>query len=385
MRLAVPVCVLALGLAAPAEAKDVVVYVCGEDLCRRCRARRLATAAADPRRATSSADRSSDVVSRRSARRCSRASARRDSRARAAARRLRTRAAADRPAPDVRSTSSRRRAQRRASTCPPLGARSSVPPGKPHERQLLRPQGGDQGRRAGIVGVLGVPPRVGQPRPPHGVDHRPGRGGRARADDLDADAVMALQRLAASDERAQEEVAERAVLEQERPQHLALDGEVAHRLRRDGREVDRLARHEAELSEEPGRPVAHDLVPRAVEDRRLALEDRDRTDTARRRPYNTAGRAARSSPRPPASPARRARRGGSSPPPADRRADRQQRRAAGSALMLDVASVRRPRAAPTGASDRYPSFSPDGRRGRSSSARARFARSAQAGAPPGAS
>ena len=59
-------------------------------------------------------------------------------------------------------------------------------------------------------------------------------------------------------------------------QHVALDDEVAHRLGGDRGQEDGLARHQVELAEEARRAVAHDLgCARGVEDRRLALEDRD--------------------------------------------------------------------------------------------------------------
>ena len=66
-----------------------------------------------------------------------------------------------------------------------------------------------------------------------------------------------------------------AVVEQQRPQLVAVDGDVAHRLRDHRGQVDGLAREQVHLAEEARGAVADDLVARRVEDRRLALEDRD--------------------------------------------------------------------------------------------------------------
>ena len=161
-------------------------------------------------------------------------------------------------------------------TSPPLGRAQLGPARQPHERQLLRRERRDQRRRLGVVVVLGVAPGVRQARAPHVVDHLARRGRRPRPDDLDTDALVLLQRLAARDERREQHVAERAVLEQQRPQHVALDGDVAHRLRRrrpSGRPSGRSCRLSS--PRKPDGAVADDLVARAVEDRRLALEDRD--------------------------------------------------------------------------------------------------------------
>ena len=84
-----------------------------------------------------------------------------------------------------------------------------------------------------------------------------------------------LQRLAPRDERREQEVAERPVVEQERPQRVAVDGDVAQRLRGDRGQEDRLPGQEVQLAEEVGRSVPHDLVAGRVEDRDLALDDRD--------------------------------------------------------------------------------------------------------------
>ena len=111
----------------------------------------------------------------------------------------------------------------------------------------------------------------------------------------------ALQRLAPRDEGREQQVAERPVLEEQRPQHLALDRDVAQRLRDDRRQEHGLPGEQVQLAEEARRAVADDLVARGVEDRDLALEDRDE----RIAPVADAGRGRRR--RPPCAP-RRARR-----------------------------------------------------------------------------
>jgi hypothetical protein len=82
------------------------------------------------------------------------------------------------------------------------------------------------------------------------VNQPPGRRRRARPDDLQAHVLGLLERLAAGDEGAQDEVAERAVLEHESAQRIGADGDVAHRPRDHCGEVGRLAREEADLADE---------------------------------------------------------------------------------------------------------------------------------------
>ncbi len=85
-----------------------------------------------------------------------------------------------------------------------------------------------------------------------------------------------LQRLAAGDERRQQHVAERPVLEEQRPQHLALDRDVAHRLRHDGGQEDGLAREQVRSRRgSPTRPCRTISLPAASRIADLALEDRD--------------------------------------------------------------------------------------------------------------
>ena len=84
-----------------------------------------------------------------------------------------------------------------------------------------------------------------------------------------------LQRLAPRDEGRQQEVAQRPVLEQQRPQRVAIDRDVAQRLRDDRRQEDGLPGEEVHLAEEARRAVADDLVAGRIEDRHLAFEDRD--------------------------------------------------------------------------------------------------------------
>jgi hypothetical protein len=135
------------------------------------------------------------------------------------------------------------------------------PAGQPHER-------------AETVDVLVVPGER-QPVAPCKIDHPHRRLGRARADDLEADAVRPLQELSPRHERREHEVAERLVFEQQQAERVAVDCEVAQRLRDDGVDEDRLSREEVDLAEEPGGAVADELIAGGVEDRHLALEYRD--------------------------------------------------------------------------------------------------------------
>ena len=96
-----------------------------------------------------------------------------------------------------------------------------------------------------------------------------------RPHDLDADAVTRLERLAARHEGREQDVAERAVLEQERPQLLTLDCDVAHPLGHDRRQEHGLPREQIGLAEKARGPVPDDLGARGVEDGGLAFDDRD--------------------------------------------------------------------------------------------------------------
>ena len=74
------------------------------------------------------------------------------------------------------------------------------------------------------------------------VEH-PHRGlRRARTDDLQAQVLHPLQRLAAGDEGREEQIAERSVLVQQFSQHVPVDGDVSQRLGRDRRHERRLSR-----------------------------------------------------------------------------------------------------------------------------------------------
>ena len=73
----------------------------------------------------------------------------------------------------------------------------------------------------------------------------------------------------------EQNVGERRVLEQQRPQVLAVHSDVAHRLCDNAVHEDCLPGEQVHLGEEATRPLACDLVAGTVEDRRLALEDHD--------------------------------------------------------------------------------------------------------------
>jgi hypothetical protein len=86
---------------------------------------------------------------------------------------------------------------------------------------------------------------------------------------------VSLEDLAAADERVQHHVGERPVLEEQRPQVVGVDGDVAHRLGDDPVHVDRLTGEQVHLPQEAARALPGDLVSGRVQDRRLALEDDD--------------------------------------------------------------------------------------------------------------
>src|SRR5689334_18985440 len=111
--------------------------------------------------------------------------------------------------------------------------------------------------------------------PPGELDERPCGGGRPRPNHFHADALTPLEGLPSRDEGAQDEVAERTILAKQLPQLLALDRDVAQRLRHGGCEKDRLARQQVGLAEEAARAVPDDLTAGRVEDRNLTLQDRD--------------------------------------------------------------------------------------------------------------
>ena len=71
------------------------------------------------------------------------------------------------------------------------------------------------------------------------------------------------------------QVAERAVLVEERAQRAALDRDVAQRLDDERADEDRLPRQEVQLPEEARGAVSDELVPGRVDDRDLSFEDRD--------------------------------------------------------------------------------------------------------------
>ncbi len=96
-----------------------------------------------------------------------------------------------------------------------------------------------------------------------------------RADDVDADSLPPLERLAPRREGGEQELGERRVVEEERAKIVAIDRDIPHRLRDDRGQVDSLTGQEVDLAEEAGRSVPDDLVAGAVEDRSLALDDRD--------------------------------------------------------------------------------------------------------------
>ena len=116
---------------------------------------------------------------------------------------------------------------------------------------------------------------VGKPQAPREVQQPTRLARLERTDDLDPDPLALLEKLAPLDERGEEQVRKRAVLEQQPPEDFAVDRDVAHRLGHDGGEEDGLSGEEIHLTEEARCTVADDLPAGAVEHRDLALDDRD--------------------------------------------------------------------------------------------------------------
>ena len=151
---------------------------------------------------------------------------------------------------------------------PQLGAA-----GEPHQRQLLGVELADQRRRllarSGSIQVCGS-------------RWRRAKSSRRRVSRESRGPMISIpipsrccSSLAALDEGGEQQVGERAVLEQQLPQLFAVDRDVAQRLGHDGGEEDRLPGEQVHLAEEAGGAVADDLVAGGVEYRDLALEDRD--------------------------------------------------------------------------------------------------------------
>ncbi len=146
---------------------------------------------------------------------------------------------------------------------------------QPDQRQARLIEAGDQRRRRWIVRAVRVAPGERQAVAARELEHPHRRFGRVRPDDLETDALDPLERLAPRDEGRQHEVAERAVLVQQRAQRVAVDRDVTQRLGDDRRDEHRLPGQQVQLAEEARCAVADDLVAGRVEDRDLALEDRD--------------------------------------------------------------------------------------------------------------
>jgi hypothetical protein len=84
-----------------------------------------------------------------------------------------------------------------------------------------------------------------------------------------------LERLTAGDEGGEDDVAERAVLVEERPQCCALDRDVPKRLGHERADEDGLPRQEIQLPEKARGAVPDQFVPGGVDDRDLPFEDRN--------------------------------------------------------------------------------------------------------------
>src|SRR5215472_11238627 len=101
-----------------------------------------------------------------------------------------------------------------------------------------------------MLGAVGIQPSERQPVAPRELDELSRRLGRMRPDDLGPDTVSSLKTLPPRRECPEQQIAEGAVLEQQRSQLLTLDGDVAQRLGHHGREEDGLSREQVRLAEE---------------------------------------------------------------------------------------------------------------------------------------
>src|ERR1700729_2983013 len=147
--------------------------------------------------------------------------------------------------------------------------------GQLDQRKARRIESVDELGRRRIVAALGVAPSERQAIAAGEGQYLHRRPGRARAHDLEADALDPLQGLAPGDEGREHEIAERLVLVEERTHRVAVDRGVSQRLCDDRGDEDRLPRKKVQLPEEARRPVPQYLVARGTKDRDLALEDRD--------------------------------------------------------------------------------------------------------------
>ena len=86
---------------------------------------------------------------------------------------------------------------------------------------------------------------------------------------------MLLERVAPAHERRGDRVAELLIVEEQAPERLTVDRDVAHPLRDHRGHIDGLAGEQVQLAQEAMRFMAHDLVAVGIEDGRLAVDDRD--------------------------------------------------------------------------------------------------------------
>src|SRR5436309_14613969 len=94
-------------------------------------------------------------------------------------------------------------------------------------------------------------------------------------DDLKPEPCHLLQRLPSGDERPQQQLAKRPVVEQQLPQRVPVDREVTQGLGDFRGQEGALPRQQVQLAEEVRPSLPNDLVAGAVEQRDLALENRD--------------------------------------------------------------------------------------------------------------
>jgi hypothetical protein len=150
-----------------------------------------------------------------------------------------------------------------------------APAGQLDQRKARRIEFGDELSRREIVRALGVAPGERQAVAAREREHRHRGLGGVRAHDLEADPLHPLQGFAPGNEGREHEIAERLILVEQRTHRVAVYRGVPQRLCDDRSDENRLAGKQVQLTEKARWPVPEYLVAGGIEDRDLALEDRD--------------------------------------------------------------------------------------------------------------
>ncbi len=156
---------------------------------------------------------------------------------------------------------------------PLVGSQQVGAAGQPHQRQLLLGQPLEQDRGLGVG--RRVARRVGEAEAFGEVDQAAGLLQVRGPDDLHPDPLHLLQHFAPLDEGGEQQVGERGVVEEQAPQRLRGRPRCSASVGHDRGEEDGLAGEQVHLAEEAAGSVADDLAAGGVENRGLALEDRD--------------------------------------------------------------------------------------------------------------